>query len=61
MRIERERLAACLATLSERERSVVIASFFEEDSKPALGLSEGNLRVIRHRALGKLRACMGAA
>ena len=58
---ERERLAACLEALSERERSVVIASFFEENSKPALGISQGNLRVIRHRALGKLRACMEAA
>ena len=58
---ERERLAACLGALSERERSVVIASFFEENSKPALGISQGNLRVIRHRALGKLRACMEVA
>ena len=56
---ERERLAACLEALSERERSVVISSFFEENSKPALGISQGNLRVIRHRALGKLRDCMG--
>jgi DNA-directed RNA polymerase specialized sigma24 family protein len=58
---ERDRLAACLAVLSERERAVVITSFFEEESKGALGLSVGNLRVIRHRALGKLRACMEAA
>jgi RNA polymerase sigma-70 factor, ECF subfamily len=58
---ERERLAACLEALSERERSVVIASFFDENSKPELGISQGNLRVIRHRALGKLRACMEAA
>jgi len=56
---ERERLAACLEALSERERAVVIASFFEE--KCELGLSAGNVRVIRHRALGKLRACMEAA
>jgi len=26
----------------------------------ALGLSEGNVRVIRHRALGRLRECMNA-
>jgi len=56
---ERERLAACLEALSERERAVVIASFFEEE--PPTGLSEGNIRVIRHRALGKLRACMERA
>ena len=58
---ERERLAACLEALSERERSVVIASFFEENSVEKLGLSPGNVRVVRHRALGKLRACMEAA
>jgi RNA polymerase sigma-70 factor (ECF subfamily) len=57
---ERDRLAACLEVLSERERSVVISSFFEE-SISELGLSGGNVRVIRHRALGKLRACMEAS
>jgi len=57
---ERERLAACLEALSERERAVVIGSFFEESiSEP--GLSAGNVRVIRHRALGKLRVCMERA
>jgi RNA polymerase sigma-70 factor (ECF subfamily) len=58
---ERERLVACLAGLSERERSVVIASFFDEESTAGLKLSPGNVRVIRHRALGKLRACMEGA
>ena len=58
---ERERLAACLAALSERERSIIVSSFFEEDCKDGSGLSPGNVRVIRHRALGKLRACMEAA
>ena len=58
---ERERLAACLEALSERERSVVIASFFDEKPAAELGLSAGNVRVIRHRALGKLRGCMEGA
>lgn len=59
-----ERLAGCLEALSERERSVVVMSFFAD--KPAdevgaeLGISGGNVRVIRHRALGRLRECMGA-
>jgi RNA polymerase sigma-70 factor, ECF subfamily len=58
-----ERLAACLQALSERERSVVVISFFAD--KPAdqvgaeLGLKGGNVRVIRHRALARLRECMG--
>ncbi|MHB8471876.1 MAG: RNA polymerase sigma factor [Gammaproteobacteria bacterium] len=55
-------LLRCLDRLSERERSVMIMSFY--DDQPAksvageLALSEANVRVIRHRALGKLRACM---
>jgi RNA polymerase sigma-70 factor, ECF subfamily len=55
---ERERLAGCLGALSERERAVVIASFFDEKPAAELGLSAGNVRVVRHRALGKLRTCM---
>lgn len=55
-------LPRCLDRLSERERSVLIMTFY--DDQPAksvaeeLGLSEANVRVIRHRALGKLRACL---
>ena len=58
-----ERLAGCLEALPERERSVVVLSFFAD--KPAdevgaeLAISAGNVRVIRHRALGRLRECMG--
>jgi RNA polymerase sigma-70 factor (ECF subfamily) len=63
--VDRERLLHCLERLSERERTVLVTAFFEE--KPAaalasqLGLSEVNVRVIRHRGLGRLRACMEAA
>jgi RNA polymerase sigma-70 factor, ECF subfamily len=57
---EREKLATCLQALSERERSVVVTSFFDEKSIDELGLSAGNVRVVRHRALGKLRACIEA-
>ena len=55
-------LPRCMDRLSERERSVLIMTFY--DDQPAksvsgeLGLSEANVRVIRHRALGKLRACL---
>lgn len=61
--LDPDRLAACLEALAERERSVVVMSFFAD--KPAdevgaeLGLTGGNVRVIRHRALGRLRECMG--
>jgi RNA polymerase sigma-70 factor (ECF subfamily) len=61
--LDRDRLAACLDALAERERSVVALTFFAD--KPGdevakdLGLSAGNVRVIRHRALARLRDCMG--
>jgi RNA polymerase sigma-70 factor (ECF subfamily) len=57
-----DRLAGCLEALSERERSVVVMSFFADKAADEvgkeLGLSGGNVRVIRHRALGRLRECM---
>ena len=62
--LDPDRLAGCLEALPERERSVVVMSFFAD--KPAdqvgaeLGISGGNVRVIRHRALGRLRKCMDA-
>lgn len=57
------KLAACLQALAERERTVVVLSFFAEQSGDEvareLAVSAGNVRVIRHRALARLRACMG--
>ena len=56
------RLPECLERLPERERSVVILGFFADKSADAvaheLGLTPVNARVIRHRALLKLRECM---
>ena len=61
--LDPERLGGCLAALSERERSVVVMSFFADKAADEvgaeLGLTGGNVRVIRHRALGRLRECMG--
>ncbi len=59
------RLTHCLAALAERERTVVVLSFYAERGAEAialeLGLTPGNVRVVRHRALARLRACMGDA
>jgi len=61
-RTDHERLARCLDALRERERSVLLMSFY--DDKPAevvggeLGLSAGNVRVIRHRGIAQLRRCV---
>lgn len=57
-----ERLRDCLARLAERERAVLVMTFY--DDCPAdrlgsqLGISPGNVRVIRHRGLERLRACV---
>jgi RNA polymerase sigma-70 factor, ECF subfamily len=60
--LDATRLRTCLERLSERERTVMLMSFYDE--RPAggvateLGLTEANVRVIRHRSLRRLRACM---
>ena len=50
--------------LSERERSVVVLTFFADKQADEVGrelsISGGNVRVIRHRAIERLRVCMGA-
>lgn len=56
------RLYTCLGRLPEREARVIRMSFLEdrepEEIGTRLGLSLGNVRVIRHRALGKLSLCL---
>lgn len=58
-------LTRCMQTLKERERVVVIMSFYDEktgaDVAGSLGVSEANVRVLRHRAIHQLRDCMGVA
>ena len=62
--LDDRQLARCVQALSERERSVVVMTFYDEhtaaETARSLGLSEANVRVIRHRALQQLRDCMGA-
>ena len=59
------RLTHCLTALAERERTVIVLSFYAERDADAigveLGLSPGNVRVVRHRALSRLRSCMDGA
>lgn len=63
--LDHERLARCVQNLKERERAVVVMSFYDEktsgDVAGFLGVSEANVRVIRHRAVHLLRDCMGVA
>jgi RNA polymerase sigma-70 factor (ECF subfamily) len=64
-RLDHDRLARCLRGLKERERTVVVMTFYDEragaDVAGFLGVSEANVRVIRHRAIHQLRGCMEAA
>jgi RNA polymerase sigma-70 factor, ECF subfamily len=57
-------LVRCVQALKERERSVIVMTFYDEqtagETAGFLGISEANVRVIRHRALQQLRDCMGA-
>jgi RNA polymerase sigma-70 factor (ECF subfamily) len=61
-RLDHERVARCLERLPERERAVLVLSFYDEQPAAAvgnsLGLSVGNVRVIRHRGIDKLRRCV---
>jgi RNA polymerase sigma-70 factor, ECF subfamily len=63
--LDDRQLAGCVQALSERDRSVVVMTFYDEQTAAEtagfLGISEANVRVIRHRAIRQLRACMGAA
>ena len=60
--LDGECLARCLEALSERERSVIVLTFFADrdadDVAAELSISSGNVRVIRHRALVRLRSCV---
>jgi RNA polymerase sigma-70 factor (ECF subfamily) len=64
-RLDHEQLTRCLQNLNERERAVVVLTFYDEqtgaDVAGFLGVSEANARVIRHRAIHRLRDCMGGA
>lgn len=61
-RVDRIRLEGCLRGLEPRERVLVTMTFAEdrtaEEISKALSLTTGNVRVIRHRALARLRSCV---
>ena len=61
-RLDEARVTDCLQKLAERERTVLILSFYEDQTAErvgaALGIAAGNVRVIRHRALQRLRDCV---
>jgi len=60
--LDHARLAFCLERLAERERSVLLMTFYEDmptaELARELDLSQANVRVIRHRGLERLRTCV---
>jgi RNA polymerase sigma-70 factor (ECF subfamily) len=60
--LDHHRVADCLDRLPERERAVLVMSFYDDQPSDAvgreLGLTPGNVRVIRHRGIDKLRRCV---
>ena len=61
--VDHEQLSRCVQNLNERERTVIVMTFYDEqtgaDLAQFLGVSGANVRVIRHRAIHQLRDCMG--
>ena len=60
--LDAPRVAACLRALAERDRLVVLLTFYADREAPRiaadLGVSPGAVRVIRHRAMARLRDCV---
>jgi RNA polymerase sigma-70 factor, ECF subfamily len=59
------RIEHCLRQLEARDRAIVLATFVQDrdadEIAATMHLSPGNVRVIRHRALARLQACVEGA
>lgn len=57
-----EAVSRCLAAIRERERVILIQTYYAEKSADeiasALGMTAGAVRVGRHRALASMRECL---
>jgi RNA polymerase sigma-70 factor (ECF subfamily) len=60
--LDADRVTACLSALVERDRLVVLLTFYADREAPRiaedLGVSPGAVRAIRHRAMARLRDCV---
>jgi RNA polymerase sigma-70 factor, ECF subfamily len=60
--LDAPRVAGCLQALAERDRLVVMLTYYAEREAPRiaedLGVSPGAVRAIRHRAIARLRDCV---
>ena len=60
--LDAPRVAGCLRALAERDRLVVLLTFYADREAPRiaedLGVSPGAVRAMRHRAMARLRDCV---
>jgi RNA polymerase sigma-70 factor (ECF subfamily) len=60
--LDAPRVAACLRALAERDRLVLLLTFYADREAPRIAedlrVSPGAVRVIRHRAIARLRDCV---
>ncbi len=60
--LDAARVGPCLEAVSERERTILLLTFYAEKSSnevgKALGMNAGAVRVARHRALASMRTCL---
>jgi RNA polymerase sigma-70 factor (ECF subfamily) len=63
--LDAPRLQRCLGKLAEKDRAVLVLTFYAEkdaaEIAASLGLTAANVRVVRHRALARLHACVRSA
>jgi RNA polymerase sigma-70 factor (ECF subfamily) len=62
--VESRRVEECLSALEPRESKLLFLLYQEGatagEAAASLGLTPGNVRVIHHRAISRLRECVGA-
>jgi RNA polymerase sigma-70 factor (ECF subfamily) len=60
--LDQGRVDECLKALAERDRTVLVLTFYAERTTQQigneLGVSPGAVRVVRHRAIERLRDCV---
>ncbi len=60
--LDRDRLVRCLERLESRDVTIVVLTYFDERSSEEIAreleMSEGSVRVARHRALARLHECI---
>lgn len=62
--VDAERIRPCLASMRDRERTILLLTYYAERSAAeiaaALGMTAGAVRVARHRAVEAMRDCVEA-